>query len=232
MTSSSVNIVNLENLPQLEEILNGNFLIVNTPLGISIIDWSKVTVLKLDSAGSGTFEGTLTGGNFFGGIGSFNTLSATNIYSAGKQGVSNTFGYFNKFGTTNGITYSATYVTGSPEYVDLLYTQIPAATAYAFSTIQSTISNINVYEKYANPTVSTGNSTAVCIFTELPSGLVSTDLNTADFNIGYTGVVPLTCNPYVGAFGVTNNNVLTATLTLRQVAPSDMNFNVKVSKHF
>ena len=60
MATNNVNIINLTNLPQAQEIVDGNLLIVQNELGTQIIDWADVYVVKLDAGGNGSIAGTLT----------------------------------------------------------------------------------------------------------------------------------------------------------------------------
>jgi hypothetical protein len=232
MATNQVNIINLSNLPEAQDITSGNFLIVQNDLGTQIIDWDNVPAVRQDAQGNASLTGTLTATGVIADNVAVDSLSAEYITSNGLPGVSYQNQYLNTFTFTHGIITSGGFVIGSPEYQDLVTNVIPAATAYSAGVAQA------VYEVYANNLagIPTNSLSANLTFTVLPSEINYTSFNSVDFNIGYTGTIALSTIPYISNIGSDINNNLTATLFLRQPAPSPgfnaNDFTVKVTKHY
>jgi hypothetical protein len=160
MATNQVNIVNLLNLPQAQVILPGNYLIVNNDLGTQIVDWADVAVLKLDDNGGATIT-SLTASDIVAGVITSSLLSASNYYSNGETGTLAASGYYNLFTVTNGIVTNADFVIGSPEYTDIINTQLPALTSQLtdiykklyidYTSIVSSTSSFNAYFATAAP---------------------------------------------------------------------------------
>ena len=232
MATNNVNIINITNLPQAQDIVDGNFLVVQNDLGTQIIDWADVYVLKTDVNGNGTLLGTLTAAGARIENCSIDSLSAEYVVTNGLPGQSYTDTYFNKFTFTNGVATSARYASGSPEYEDLTTNVIPAATAYAVSLTQG------VYEAYSTTSgtiVAGADSYSITFNVALPSQLSTGDFQSADCNVIYTGTFALSSNPYVGAFTDLGSS-LGATLYLKQLATGAglalSDFSIKISKHY
>ena len=236
MATNDANIINITTLPQAQDIVDGNFLIVQNDLGTQIIDWANLPVMKLDANDSGTIN-ALTATDITVTTCNINSLTASALVGGdGGVGQSIDYSYYNQFSFSNGILTSAAYVYGSPEYENLLTTIIPEATAYSANIAQA------VYEVYANP-ADTGGGIAIALngytgsvtWTPLPSELQYSDITDADCNISYTGGVVLSTTPFLCAFGLDINSNLTATLCLRQPAPDNLavtDLLIKVSKHY
>lgn len=231
MATSNVNIINITNLPQAQDIVDGNYLIVQNDLGTQIIDWANVYVLKLDPNGNGSTTGTITAAGVDLQNALIDTLSAGSIVSNGLIGQNYANDYYNKFIFTNGIVTSAGYTNGSPEYVDLITNVIPAATSYAVNLTQA------VFEAYSvsSGSITLGDTSADITFNlGLPSELNTADLRPADCIVVYSGLAALSSNPYVNTFSQPGA-ALQATLYLGQQAPSTMSlndFSIKISKHY
>jgi hypothetical protein len=188
MATNQVNIVNLLNLPQAQVILPGNYLIVNNDLGTQIIDWADVAVLKLDDSGGATIT-SLTATNIIASVINSNLLSASNYYSNGQTGTLASSGYYNTFTVTNGIITNADYIIGSPEYTDIVNTQLPALT--------SQLTNIykKLYIDYITPI--TVSSSAFDAYFKLPAPdeIVSNINNLQSVDITWSCTPSVTCIP-------------------------------------
>lgn len=117
--STDTNIININNLPEVFEIVDGSKLIVQNESVTNTIDWVNVGVIKLDDSGSGSIEGSLTAANINVITAEVGTLSADAIYSSGLAGVTVDQNYYNRFIVTNGIVTSADYLVGSTEFESL-----------------------------------------------------------------------------------------------------------------
>lgn len=120
INTTNSNYVNISNLPQTQEALNGDLFIVQTENGTQTIDFENLNVVKTDAAGNATITGNITGNNA-----EFNVLSADAINSIvyasnGKSGYTAVKGYYNYFTIDAGLVTSAVQATPSPEYNSLI----------------------------------------------------------------------------------------------------------------
>jgi len=194
-TSNQINIINISNIPEVQEVFDGNYLIVQTDLGTKIIDWVNFGVLKLDFNSNGSWNGSLTGNDIIINTANIISLSATQYSANGVAGQTTGPSYFNTIQTNGGIVTSASYVLGSPEYVDILQVQIPAATASLLSAYQATYIS---YNTIGGGWTSIGNGVSASVdFDTLPQGLLTTDLSPADISVAETsGNLPPALSTY------------------------------------
>jgi len=199
-TTSQVNIVNISNLPETQQVFNGNYFIVQNDIGTQIVDYANLGVMYLDVNGSGTYAGSITGNDISLSTATIGSLTATQFSSNGQAGKTNSIDYYNTFQTTNGIVTSASYRIGSPEYQDILQNQIPNITAALLSAYQAN------YTAYSAPFYFDNAGNAVVPFAPLPAGVVPTDFTAADFTVTqYSGSVPV-----LSAFNPLFYNITTA----------------------
>lgn len=178
MATNLTNIVNINNIPEVQQLFNGNYLIIQTDNGTRIIDWSNVDVIKLQPSGGGSYTGTLTGDGLQVSTVVTGSVSGSTFQSNGQAGVSLAGDYYNKFITTNGLVTSGTYIFGSPEYLDVINTQIPAATAALVSAYPA------IYEDYIDSDWSGAVTSNTFTFpNQLPSGLTSSSIRGSDFTL-------------------------------------------------
>lgn len=186
-TNTQTNIVNINNMPEAQEIFNGNYLIVQNDAGTQIIDWQNIGVMKLDTSGNGTYAGGLTGAAITVSSATISTLSGSTYISNEKIGQSAALDYYNTFEFTNGLLTSASSRIGSPEYEDIVNTRIPTITAALLSAFQA---NYTVYSNdfNFNPAgIGAGITLGV-----LPDDLNYNDFSPADFTLAQsTGTVSL-----------------------------------------
>jgi len=119
-TNSNSNSVNIASLPQAQLATSEDLLILETQNGTQTIQFQNFNVVRTDVAGNATVVGNISGdiadfGNIY-----TDTLQANQVLSNNELGTSTTYGYYNQFKTTNGVTVSAAYIVGSPEYLLLL----------------------------------------------------------------------------------------------------------------
>jgi len=184
-TTSQVNIVNISNLPETQQVFDGNYFIVQNSIGTQIVDYANLGVLYLDVNGNGTYAGSITGNDISLSTATIGSLTSTQFFSSGQAGQTNSLDYYNLIQTTNGLTTSAYYKLGSPEYNDIIQNQLPALTANLLSSYQAN------YTSYSIPFYFDNTGNAVVVFTPLPGGVVPTDFSPADFSLAqYDGSVP------------------------------------------
>jgi hypothetical protein len=233
MATYNTNIINITNLPQAQDIVNGNFLLVQNDLGTQIIDWANVYVLKLDPAGNGGTSGSLSALSLNTTTINTNTLTASNYFTNGLAGQSYSNSYLNTFTFTNGLLTSGSYVNGSPEYQLITTSILPAATSYSANLAQPAFESYGYNNAGYMPA---GVNTLSFTFTPLPSQIAYTSLNASDFNVVYTGTTSLSAQPYVSTIALDGNSNLLATVNIRQnalasqIAGSD--FVIKVMKRY
>jgi len=130
INTTNSNFVNINSLPQTQEAMDGDLLIIQTENGTQTIDFTNLNVVKTDAAGNATIVGNLTGNNA-----KFETLTASVVggssFSANsKEGFTAVQGYYNFFTVEAGIVTSAVQTTPSPEYTNLTSTFLPAMTSW------------------------------------------------------------------------------------------------------
>lgn len=238
MSTNQTNIVNIGNLPEAQNIFDGNYLIVQNKIGTQIIDWANVGVIKLGLSGGGFYTGTLTGDDLRVGTIVTGSISGSKFESNGATGITLETDYYNKFATTNGLITSGFYASGSPEFLDIINIRIPAATAALISAYPS------IYEDYATGTWPAPDSGSVLsanfTFGSLPDGLDVEEINTCDFTLAeeeVNGTFPTlstTCamrNIRLVTATPQRDN-LTVTVFTRQTNLGGIKFKLKILKTF
>ena len=131
INTSNSNFVNINSLPQSQEAINSDLLILQTENGTQTITFENFNVVKTTVAGDTVLPGGLTGTNCY-----FSDLSAQEI-SCSQFYVDSTAGdeinnlYCNRFTVKGGIVTSGSFVNqSSPDYIYLVNTYIPAITTY------------------------------------------------------------------------------------------------------
>jgi hypothetical protein len=131
--------VNIGNLPQTQEAVDGDLVILQTQNGTQTIPFQNFNVVRTDIAGNATVTGNLTGNSFTITSLDSQSISGAAFFSDGIQGTTTglapTPTYNNFFSVVNGLVTSASYVlSGSPDYTTITRIFVPSVTAY-----QSTI---------------------------------------------------------------------------------------------
>lgn len=144
INTTNSNFVNINSLPQTQEAMDGDLLILQTENGTQTIDFTNFNVVKTDAAGDATIIGNLTGNNA-----QFGTLTADVVGSAayaanGKAGITAVRGYYNFLTVESGIVTSAVQASPSPEYSNLTNTYLPAMTSWQ-NTIYKRIVDYNSF---------------------------------------------------------------------------------------
>jgi hypothetical protein len=151
--------VNIGNLPQAQEAVDGDLVILQTQNGTQTIPFQNFNVVRTDIAGNATVTGDLTGNGFT--ITSLNSqsISGAAFFSNGVQGTSTPLAptptYNNFFSVVNGLVTSASYVlSGSPDYTSITQIFVPAVTAYQ-STVYKRIIDLYSSTQFSNNTPQT-----------------------------------------------------------------------------
>ena len=229
-TTNQVNIVNVKNLPQTQQLFDGNYLIVQNDFGTQIIDWQNVGVLKLDLNGNGSYSGTLTGAGLNVSNVIASSLSSSGFFTSGKSGQTAGTGFYNTFDVTNGLITGVSSVFGSPEYLDIINTQIPASRAQILSSYPANYTSYG----YITPWPST-NTSQVVVFTTLPNNLTVSNFDPTDFIIAQTNntsVPILTSVPTFSNITLDGSSRLNVTVNTNQSNLANYNFTVKTSKFY
>ena len=123
--------VNIGNLPQAQEAVDGDLVILQTQNGTQTIPFQNFNVVRTDIAGNATVTGNLTGNGFT--ITSLNSqsVSGATFFSNGIQGT-----------------------TTSPDYTSITQIFVPAVTAYQ-STIYKKIIDLYSSTQFSNNTPQT-----------------------------------------------------------------------------
>ena len=228
-TNTQTNIVNINNMPEAQEIFDGNLLIVQNDSGTQVIDWRNLGVMKIDLNGNGTYNGGLTGGSITVSTATISTLSGASYYTNGKEGQTATADYYNTFEFTNGLMTSATNRIGSPEYEDIVNTRIPAITAALLSAFQA---NYTAYSIDFNFTVAGTYQASLGV---LPDDLSSSDFSPADFTLAQSSgevsllsTFPVFYNISTGGFPAQ----LIVTVSVGQSNLTTTNYVVKAQKFY
>lgn len=126
--SSNSNSVNINSLPQAQIAADADLLILETQNGTQTIPFQNFNVVRTDVAGNATVVGNLTGTSSLFSQVETTTLKVSQVFTDNTLAPDTSFGYQNRFQTTNGIVVSSDYVIGSPEYTTLynLYQTVSA----------------------------------------------------------------------------------------------------------
>jgi len=129
--TSNSNSVNISNLPQVQQAVDGDLLVIQTENGTQTIDFTNFNVVKTDAAGNATIIGDLTGNMaFFDGLSASGVVSSYTYKSNNVDGVFAPVNFYNRFTINGGLLTSASYVQGSPEYNYIVNTFVPSVTSF------------------------------------------------------------------------------------------------------
>ena len=133
INTANSNFVNINNLPQSQEVLGTDLLIIQTENGTQTISYNDLNVIKTSPTGDTVLPGNLTGSSCFFQKTSSNEISSPVYKTSRATGSTNCplAQYFNRFTVDSGLITSATYVTNSsPDYNNITGTFVPGVTAY------------------------------------------------------------------------------------------------------
>jgi hypothetical protein len=131
INNSNSNFVNINSLPQSQEALDTDLLILQTDNGTQTITFQNFNVLKTKANGDAVLPGTLSGNTC-----NFNSVSSLEVVSdvyRTNRAAGDSVGpqYCNYFTVDNGIVTNASYLSGtSPDYSDIVFNKLPALSAY------------------------------------------------------------------------------------------------------
>jgi len=202
------NFVNISNLPQTQEAVGTDLVILQTENGTQTITFENFNVVKTDASGNATIIGSVTGNQGF-----FGSLSASSGINSNAYACNSTAGFnavnsfYNRFTVAGGIVTSATYVNyRDNDYLNITNTFIPAVTTW-----QNTL-YARVVEKYGSVEFNAGESIQSGAINDLfgannplPNAAVAYPYH---FTLTSTG--PLSATPYItniAKTGVSNQNL-------------------------
>lgn len=208
INTANSNFVNISNLPQTQEAVDTDLVILQTENGTQTITFENFNVVKTDASGNATVLGAVTGNDGF-----FKALSASRGVNSAAYACNNVAGFnavnafYNRFTVAGGLVTSATYVNYSDnDFLYIVNTFVPAITAK-----QDTIYT-KVVEKYGNVEFNAGESFQSGAINDLFGG--SNPLpNTAvvyPYHFILTSTGPLSASPYIANIaktGVSNQNL-------------------------
>ena len=173
--SSNSNFVSIQSLPQAQIALDTDLLILQTQNGTQTITFDNFNVVKTDINGNVVLPAALTGNESIFATVQSQVVSGAAFYSEGIPGTNRVNNYANRLEITNGITTSASYAIGSPEYVSL------------YNLIQSVSAIGNIYERWGFATINGGLSSQLIYLTDIPSD-VGTNVKPHHFNLQPAGL--------------------------------------------
>jgi hypothetical protein len=180
INTTTSNYVNISELPQTQEALNGDLLILQTENGTQTIDFENFNVVKTDAAGNATVVGNLTGNNAELGVLSADAIDSISYAVNGKPGFTAVQGFYNYLTINSGLVTSAIQTSPSPEYNSLI-TYMANLTSW-LNTIYKKIID------YTGTTTVNGGTTYSVVnipnfYVNYAPGLGSTDLQTQHVQI-------------------------------------------------
>jgi hypothetical protein len=135
--ATNSNAINIANLPQTQVAADTDLIVLETQNGTQTIQFQNFNVVRADTAGNATVVGNITGSNAV--FTNIRTASLTPdaVYAGNELGITKDYAYQNSFKTTNGIIVSSDYITGSPEYIQLLnlYNTLSANSSQAYKKV-------------------------------------------------------------------------------------------------
>lgn len=208
INTANSNFVNISNLPQTQEAVDTDLVILQTENGTQTITFENFNVVKTDASGNATIIGSVTGNQ-----GYFESLSASAGINSAAYAVNNTAGFnavnsfYNRFTVVGGIVTSATYVNYSDnDYNNITKTFIPAVTTWQDTRYA------RVVEKYGNVEFNAGENFQSGSINDLfgaGNPLPSTAV-VYPYHFTLTSTGPLSATPYItniAKTGVSNQNL-------------------------
>lgn len=131
INNSNSNFVNINSLPQSQEALDTDLLILQTENGTQTITFKNFNVLKAEPNGNAVLPGTLSGSVCnFSSISSYE-VAATEFRTSTGKGYTVAPSFCNYFTIDNGIIIAAeNSLSASPDYVNIVNNVLPAMSAY------------------------------------------------------------------------------------------------------
>jgi len=132
INTSNSNYVNISNLPQAQEAMENDLLILQTENGTQTITFNDLNVVKTDAAGNATVVGNLTGNEMvISGLSASNYLRSVNYYAGNNaKGIYAANGFYNRFTISAGLITSADINLGSPEYNYITQVILPSLSSW------------------------------------------------------------------------------------------------------
>jgi len=208
INTANSNFVNISNLPQTQEAVNTDLVILQTENGTQTITFENLNVVKTDASGNATIIGSVTGND-----GYFEVLSASTGINSTAYACNNTAGFnavnsfYNRFTVVGGIVTSATYVNYKDnDYLNITDIFIPAVTAW-----QDT-QYAKVVEKYGSVEFNSGESIQSGAINDLfgTNNPLSNSVVIYPYHFTLTSTGPLSAAPYIANIakpGVSNQNL-------------------------
>lgn len=218
INTSNSNYVNISNLPQVQQVFEEDLLIVQTDNGTTTVTFEDFNVVKTDAAGNATVIGGISGLNTaqFTTLSASNDVRAVNYYANGVRGTYASNGFYNRFTFNGGLVTTASYVLGSPEYVNITQTIIPNLTSWQNTQYK------RIFDIDGTSTIDAGTPFKVIIFSnfyQTNTQFSSTSLKPIHFICTATSRV--SASPYVSDINVdrTSSNDLSFRVNLGYNVP-------------
>lgn len=210
--SSNSNYVNISNLPQTQEAVDSDLLILQTENGTQTITFNNFNVVKTDPVGNATILGGVTGNQAqFSTLSSVNYVKAPVFFSDNNQGYTALNGFYNRFTLNGGLVTSAVYLARSDDdYNYITQAVLPALTTWQNGYYTRTIDKLG--QGNANPNTDRVNITIGGFFNDYP--FISPS-QIKPWHILITTDNVLSAYPYIPANSITNNGTNGLTFEVR-----------------
>jgi len=132
INKTNANFVNISNLPQTQQAVDTDLIILQTENGTRTITFENFNVVRTDAAGNATVLGNLTGNDaILDNALFYQSVSSVSFSSQGRLGDNKANGFYNRFTINGGLVTSATYITNSsPDYINITKTFLPNLTGW------------------------------------------------------------------------------------------------------
>ena len=129
--NANSNFVNINSLPQAQEAIDSDLLILQTENGTQTITFENFNVLKTEPNGNAVLPGTLSGSTANFSSLTASQLVATQYRTSTSQGTSVAPSFCNYFTIDNGIVVAAeNSLSASPDYLNIVNNVLPGMSAY------------------------------------------------------------------------------------------------------
>ena len=226
INSSNSNLISILDLPQTQELVDGDLVVVQTENGFQTIDFANFNTVKTDAEGNATVKGSLSGQkSYFNNVVATNTIASLNFASNNTKGVFAPNGYYNYFTINGGLVTSAAYILGSPEYTDITTRVLPNLTAYQ-NTIYKVVIDESSYDPGQSPVVILAGTSSQTYylggFYGRYPGVSQGSIQPYHFSLTTTAIVS-TC-PFISSV-VTQNGGITFTVSTGYPVQYDLPIN-------
>lgn len=199
--TSNSNYVNISNLPQTQQAVDTDLVILQTENGTQTITFENLNVVKTDAVGNATILGSMTGNDgYFTYLSASQSVDSAQYYANGVEGYTALDGFYNRFTLNNGLVTSATYTARSDDdYNYITQTFVPSMSAWQNGLYARTVDKLAY--GIVNPNMESITLTIAGFFSDYPQ--LENQIKPWHINVTFSDL--FSAFPFVPAGEIVNN---------------------------